>query len=148
MKLVINEKEYNIRFGYKALAKSGILEEVANIADKMDSKEGAEIYAVLSDLFETLAKMVLAGLQKNHKDEFGVDYDDEDSVNKMLDVVYDMLDEYMDTDDSEDIMALFNDLSMELMDNGFLSKKSEKQKKSLTKLNATTVPQDHRKKTN
>lgn len=145
--LKVNDSVYKIKFGYKALAKSGIMKDVGEVQKSINDSNGTdEIFEKIGDVFEVLSKLVLAGLQKYHKDEFGVDYDSKTDVESKLDEIYDLLDDYMDEDEGIATMDLFSELVDELMNNGFLSKKSANLEESLTEMDATVVPMDHKKK--
>ena len=148
MVIKVREKEYKIKYGYRALAKSGILKEVVGIQTRI-SNNGEEnvagIMDILPDAFDVLAKAVLAGLQKNNA-EYKCDYDLPSDVQAKLDEVYDLLDDYMEEDDSLPIMELFSELCEELLNNGFLSKKTEELEANLIEQDATVVPMDHLKK--
>ena len=112
MVIKVKEKEYKIKYGYRALAKSGILKEVAEIQTRI-SNNGEEnvtgIMDILPDVFDVLAKAVLAGLQKNNA-EYKCDYDFPSDVQAKLDEVYDLLDDYMEEADSLPIVELFSEL--------------------------------------
>ena len=113
-------KEYKVRFGYKVLCSTDLIDRVASLSDQNDS--GHKIQNIMS----TIAELLLAGLQKNHEDEFGWTTDSEKSA--ALDKVYDLLDEYEDestTEDQHDGFTMFAMLQEELMKNGFLSKTQE-----------------------
>lgn len=169
----VNEKEYRIKFGYLALSKSGILSEVMkiqNIVSEKEKKDKAieeekknretfpEYYdsddaieendtedniIFLQNIMAVLPKLILAGLQKNHK-EFAADYDLEDDVKRKEYEVIELLDDYMDEEDSLDMIDLYSGLVEELFNNGFLARKSQKLEKAMTETDATTTPTDHK----
>lgn len=146
--LKVKDKIYKIKFGYKALAKSGVLKEVVKMQSAIDKKdENDAVVDLIADVFDILAKLVLAGLQKLNK-TFLCDYDDESSVSAGIEKVYDFLDEYMEEEESLSVMDLFTKLTDELLNNGFLSKKSKELEENLEKQDATIVPMDHQKAEN
>lgn len=146
--LKVKDKIYKIKFGYRALAKSGVLKEVVKMQSAIDKKDEKDaVVDLIADVFDILAKLVLAGLQKFNKD-FVCDYDDENIVSAKIENVYDLLDEYMDEEESLGVMELFSELTNELLNNGFLSKKSKELEESLEKQDATIVPMDHQKTEN
>lgn len=157
IKLKVKDKEYKLKFGYKSFKKSGILKEVVAMQTKArESKEesGQEQekdvenqVELLEEVLELNSKLVLIALQKHHE-EFRIDYENKEEMNSLIDRVDDFMDDYMDEEDSMSIMELFNKLVDELFNNGFLSKKSEKLKESLTEQDATIIPMDHKKKEN
>ncbi len=148
--LKVKDKEYKLKFGYKSFKKSGILREVVAMQNKVkkpDDIENTEESAednieVLEEVLELNSKLVLAALQKNHE-EFRADYNNPDSVASIVDKVDDLMDDYMDEEDSMSIMELFNKLVDELFNNGFLSKKSDKLEVAAEAQDATVIPIDH-----
>lgn len=132
--LKVNDKDYKLVFGYGALLKTDILDRIQN-----SNKEG------LKEAISLLPELLLVGLQKRHKDEFGWETESEKEV--ALDKIYDLLDEYENesTDDNpQDGFTLLQQMNDELGKNGFLSRimkiaEAESQ-------NATKIPQDHKKK--
>lgn len=132
--LKVNNRDYKLVFGYGALLKTDILDRIQN-----SNKEG------LKGAISLLPELLLVGLQKRHKDEFGWETESEKEV--ALDKIYDLLDEYESesTDDNpQDGFMLLQQMNDELGKNGFLSRimkmvEAENQ-------NATKIPQDHKKK--
>lgn len=146
MKLVVKNYKYHLKFGYKALAKSGVLEDVAKMEELFSNGNEEEndlsMLKKMPEVFESIAKLVLAGLQK-YNEEYRVDYDDPESVQSGMDKVYNFLDDYEDEENAMDIMELFTKLTEELLNGGFLSKKTRNLEKNLTDQDATIVPIDH-----
>lgn len=152
MIIKVKEKEYKLKFGYKALGKSGILKEVTAIQSTIREKGGngeneAGLAEMIGDIFELISRMVLAAMQKFNQD-YRVDYDSHESVQNGIDKVYDLLDDYMEEEDALDIMSFFEQLTEELFDNGFLSKKSQALEENMLVQDATITPMDHKKKEN
>ena len=150
LKLKVNEKEYQLKFGYRVMAKTELLKDVVKMREMFSEKDDEsteEVIEKLPELIELNSKLVLAGLQK-YNDEFKVDYDDNNSVKAGLEKVYDFMDDYMDDPNSMPVIDLFGEMVSELVDNGFLSKKSEALEKALTEQDATVIPMDHKKATN
>lgn len=143
--LKVNGKEYKIKFGYRALAKSKILKQVIEMQKEVQENGNESMMDKISDIFDLLSDLVLAGLQK-YNPEFKCDYDMPSSVSENMEKVYDLLDDYMDDEEGESILDLFMNLVTELIDNGFLSKKSEAVEAALIQQNATVIPTDHQKK--
>lgn len=156
LKLNVKGKEYTLKFGYKTMAKSGLLKEVVDLRklisdkkqDDKDQDNSEEIAEMLPTILDLNTKLVLAALQRHYHEDFGVDYDNADSVKACIEKVYDFLDDYMDEDDSMGIMDLFQELTGELFENGFLSKKSSKLEQAATEQDATTIPMDHQRTEN
>ena len=132
--LKVNGKDYKLVFGYGALLKTDILDRIQN-----SNKEG------LKGAISLLPELLLVGLQKRHKDEFGWETESEKEV--ALDKIYDLLDEYENEsteDNPQDGFMLLQQMNDELGKNGFLSrimKMAEAESQ-----NATKIPQDHKKK--
>lgn len=148
--LRVKGQDYKLKFGYKALGKSGILKEVTAmqkaIKERKDEGEGEEnsdaMLDMLGDIFDLNSRLVLAALQK-YNQEYRVDYDSQASLKNGIEKVYDFMDDYMDEEDAMDIMTLFTELMNDLFDNGFLSKKSEKLEQAMIEMDATAAPTDH-----
>lgn len=108
-------RELNIKYGYKATLRGSLLKKIIQMSDI-----GADMESV-ERLLDFLPEMLLAGLQKFHADEFGYDPDNEAQKAEKMDKVYDLLDDYFDSEDG-DMQTLFATLQKEMLDNGFLSK--------------------------
>lgn len=119
-------RELNIKYGYKATLRGGLLKKIIQMSDI-----GADMESV-ERLLDFLPEMLLAGLQKFHADEFSYDPDNEAQKAEKMNKVYDLLDDYFDSD-CGDMQTLFATLQKEMLDNGFLSKVvNRKTKKSKT----------------
>lgn len=121
----IGEKEFNIKYGYEATVKNGIIKKLVSLGEENGNMESIEKILLL------LPELLLAGLQKYHADEYGFDYKNSDQKEKQMAKVYALLDEYFDGEDG-DVEKLFGDLQNELLENGFLSKilRKESEKKT------------------
>ena len=133
-----NGKTYKVKFGYGVLTQSDILTPVSSMGAINNPK----------DMIKMLPELILVGLQKKHKDEFG--YETEEEKRIAYEKVCDLLDDYEDESTEENPhngFTLFEKASQELEKNGFLSgmvkameEKSEEEKK------LPKTPQDHKKK--
>lgn len=133
-----NGKTYKVKFGYGVLTQSDILTQVSSMGAINNPK----------DMIKMLPELILVGLQKKHKDEFG--YETEEEKRIAYEKVCDLLDDYEDESTEENPhngFTLFEKTSQELEKNGFLSgmvkameEKSEEEKK------LPKTPQDHKKK--
>ena len=124
MKLKVGEKEYQLKFGYKATLKSRILSRMAKIEE--DGKnEGLES---LEDLLVFIPDVLLVALQKFHKDEFGFDVETGEGKEEMLGKVFELVEDYVDQDG--DVSELYNSLTEELKSDSFLSTLFEEEKAS------------------
>lgn len=137
----VSGKEYKVRFGYRVLCKTNLIDRVVNITRQKDEEHAFQ------NMMVTVAELLLAGLQKSHRNEFGYETDSEKE--EVLDKVYDMLDTYEDESTEEnpqDGYTMFENLQNELMKNGFLSRITEASAKATEAQDATKIPQDHQKK--
>ena len=78
-KITVNDKVYKLKFGYYSVCASGIMEDVLSTAGEMeiiDENDGKAVYAAIGKLMPLIGRVVLAGMQRYHTDEFGVDYED------------------------------------------------------------------------
>lgn len=133
-----NGKTYKVKFGYGVLTQSDILTQVSSMGAINNPK----------DMIKMLPELILVGLQKKHKDEFGYETEEEKKI--AYDKVCDLLDDYEDESTEENPhngFTLFEKASQELEKNGFLSgmvkameEKSEEEKK------LPKTPQGHKKK--
>lgn len=117
MKIKLNGKEYTVKFGYAPVVKNKIIPRLVGIEQQ---GEGLEF---IDNMLEFLPEFLLVGLQKFHADEFGFDFDNKEAKEKQLVKVYDLLDDYLDPENEEggDLQSLYNDLSVEMEKNSFLS---------------------------
>ena len=139
MILNVGKKKYTIKFGYKAVAKSGIIKKalaIENIADNDDYGE------MIETMLSVVADMVLAGLQKTES-SYSVDYDNKEDVRSKTEKVFDLLDDYIAQDDALTIPEVFQELMSEMFDAGFFGKKSERMEQIAQKTDATIIPMDH-----
>lgn len=137
----VEGKEYKVRFGYRVLCKTNLIDRVVNIERQKDEEHAFQ------NMMQTVAELLLAGLQKKHSSEFG--YETENEKAAVLDKVYDLLDSYDDESTEEhpqDGFTMFEMLQEELMKNGFLSKIGKMAEESAQEQNTTKIPQDHKKK--
>ena len=131
----VNDKTYKVKFGYGVLSQSDILTKVATMGNINNTK----------DMIAMLPELILTGLQRKHKDEFG--YETEEEKRVAYEKVCDLLDDYEDESTEENPKngyILFEKASKELENNGFLSgimNAMEGMEKKLPK-----IPQDHKKK--
>lgn len=137
----VGDKEYKVKFGYRVLAGTDLIERVSEISTRKNGK------SVLQDMLQTLGELILAGLQKNHSEEFG--YTTESEKSEALNKVYDLLDLYEDESTEENPQngfILFEKANDELMKNGFLSQMMKIGEEAAKKQDATVIPQDHKAK--
>lgn len=107
-----NGKTYKVKFGYGVLTQSDILTQVSSMGAINNPK----------DMIKMLPELILVGLQKKHKVEFGYETEEEKKI--AYDKVCDLLDDYEDESTEENPhngFTLFEKASQELEKNGFLS---------------------------
>ena len=127
MKVKLGNSEYSIKFGFKPTLKSHLIKDVSESVSEQDGS----LESVEKLLLETLPKMLLVGLQVNHKDEFGYDLVTNEKYDEQFNKVLNLLSEKID-DGEIDCIELFNELENELESNSFLAKMMETEKKNRT----------------
>ena len=75
----------------------------------------------LTTLLALVPKILVAGLQKFHKDEFGYNYETGEGKDAALNKAFELVDDYFDENKDADIIDLFNLLTEEMVQNGFLA---------------------------
>ena len=147
-KITVNGNEYKLKFGYLAVSAGNIIGDVLNTAgelEEIDDNDNVSVYKAINKIMPLVGRIVLAGLQKYHADEFGVDYEDESDVSTKLKAVYELLDDYFDPEDGEpeeSAIELFWDFANELREAGFLSGKPQTKQAEIAQ-----IPQDHKRST-
>ena len=134
----VGDKEYKVKYGYRVLCNSDLIDKVTAIGQENNGFKGA---------IKTVAELILAGLQKCHKDEFG--YETESEEETALAKVYDLMDEYEEESTEENPQSgytLFEKCNEELMKNGFLSEMTKRAAENAKEQDATVIPQDHKPK--
>ena len=130
MVLNVKDKEYNIKFGYKPTLKERIISKVVKLGDVTGENDEVDMEKV-EDLLLFLPELLLVGLQVNHND-FRYDYDTKEGKDKQLAKAFDIVEEYMSSEDAN-VMQLFNQLQEALTQDGFLAslfrQETSKQKK-------------------
>lgn len=149
--ITVNGKDYAIKFGYYAVASSNIIEDVVSMQCRIDAMEKiedetqkeVEQYKLIADIIPLVGRITLAGLQKYHDEEFGVDYDNDFDVKIKLRNTYRLLDDYFDPEEGEtreSALDMFFSYVEELTNAGFLSGE-----KVTEEVPTPKKPQDHKK---
>lgn len=125
-KIKLGEKELDIKFGYEATYKSGIIAKIIQLDQIEDGVESVNAVLML------LPELILVGVQKFHEKEFGYDPNNEEQKEKQMKKVFSMLDDYFDQEDADGNM-LYESLLTEMLANGFLSKMLNQERKKVTK---------------
>lgn len=132
-----NGKTYKVKFGYGVLTQSDILTQVSSMGAINNPQ----------DMIKMFPELILVGLQKEHKDEFGYETEEEKKV--AYKKVCDLLDDYEDESTEENPhngFTLFEKASQELEKNGFLSGMVKAMEKAEKEQKLPKIPQDHKKK--
>lgn len=141
MKLFVKDKEYKVRFSYGVLMKEKLIRRLMDFSEVEEQNR-------FEELIQITAELLLAGLQKYHKNEFG--YDTESEKGSRIEQMYDLMDDYEDESTAEKEQngyELYNSLQEELFKNGFLSQIMNKAaEEQAIKQDATKLPTDHKGK--
>ncbi len=122
-KIKIGKKEYSVYFAMQPTVQSGIVGKLAQIEERQEWDTEN-----FGDFLATLTELLLVGLQKNYKDEFGYNYLTGEGKDEALSKAYDLMDQFAeDTDSDYDFTDLFADLNAELLENGFFKKLFQKE---------------------
>jgi len=111
MVLTINNTDYKIHYGYKVVAKYGILKKVTDLQETINNISNvSENIEVISDILNQMAEIVCIGL------------DSEDvTVEDTMDLLETYFSENKDNDDVS-VLGLFGEIINELVNNDFLAK--------------------------
>lgn len=127
MTITMNGKEYNIKFGNKAVARAGFVSKLARIgAMQSDPDDSAGALEGAERMYLLMPQILLAGLQANHSDDFGYDLVTGEGRHEQLSKVEDMLDHFVD-EENGDFLKLQEDVTNEILHNGFLKKLFEEE---------------------
>lgn len=127
MTITMNGKEYNIKFGNKAVARAGFVSKLARIgAMQSDPEDSAGALEGAEKMYLLMPQILLAGLQANHSDEFGYDLVTGEGRHEQLSKVENMLDHFVD-EENGDFLKLQEDVTNEILHNGFLKKLFEEE---------------------
>ena len=127
MTITMNGKEYNIKFGNKAVARAGFISKLARIgAMQSDPDDSAGALEGAEKMYLLMPQILLAGLQANHSDEFGYNLTTGKGRDEQLGKVEDMLDHFVD-EENGDFLKLQEDVTNEILHNGFLKRLFEEE---------------------
>lgn len=124
MKIDINGKEYNIKFGYKPTLKERVISKVVKLENIADKNGNVDMERV-EDLLLYLPELLLVGLQVHHK-EFQYDIDTGAGKDKQLAKTFEIVEKYMESDNA-DVLGLFNKLQEAMQQDSFLSQMFRKE---------------------
>lgn len=120
MVLRIGERELKIKFAYEPTLKARLLSRLAKVDAIMSQGKGTEDLENIEDTLMFLVEFLLIGLQKYHRDEYGFDYDTGEGKEGRIEAMYALVEEYLDSNEDEDVLTLYNALVDELLKNGIL----------------------------
>ena len=133
MQLKVNDKEYTVTYGFRAMYESEFIKEMFNTVGKINSNDEDKEFEMLAVLAPRTTNMLLVGLQEEHADEF-----------KTFEDVYTLLKQYFkENENNTDItmLGLYTKLMNMMEEDGFLAQIGLVEKKQ------AKTPQDHKKKT-
>lgn len=133
MTLKIGDKELNIKYGYEATLKTRLLSRMAR--KEKGKNEGMES---MEDLLLFLPDVLLIGLQKFHADEYGFDYENGNGKDEQLEKMYPLIEAYIDESEDGDAITLYNQLTEEMLKNGFLKRQFQEE---LNKADVIQMPE-------
>lgn len=120
--LKIGEKELKVKYGYEATLKTRLLSKMAkNEVAKGEGMESAE------NVLLFLPEFLLVGLQKFHSDEYGFEYESGNGKEQQMEKMFSLIEDYIDENESEDAITLYNALTEEMVQNGFLKSQFQKE---------------------
>ncbi len=128
LKLKLDGKELDVKYGFEATLKTKLLSKMAKneVANKDSEENGMEN---MENLLMFLPEFLLVGLQKFHKDEYGFDYENGKGKEEQVEKAFGIIEEYFDVNPEEDAITLYNALTEELLQNGFLKSQFQKELK-------------------
>lgn len=126
-KIKIGSKEYSIYFAMQPTVQSGVIGKLAKLENIKEWSADN-----LGDFLEPLTELLLVGLQKFHKDEFGYNYLSGEGKDEALSKAYELMDQLAEDEGEYDYTELFADLNTELLENGFFAKLFQKEQKAET----------------
>lgn len=136
MTLKIGDKELKVKYGYEATLKTRLL---SRMAKKEKSKDGG--MESVEDILLFLPDFLLVGLQKFHSDEYGFDYATGDGKEEQIEKMFPLIEDYFDTNEDADAIALYNQLTEEMLKNGFLKRQFQEE---LNKMDAIQNPETNK----
>lgn len=125
MTLKIGEKELKIKYGYEATLKTRLLSKMAE--REVKEKENEKDIENIENLLLFLPEFLLIGLQKFHFEEYGFEWESGEGKEKRLPEMFALIDEYIDSNENEDVLSLYYALMDEMLKNGFLKSMYQKE---------------------
>lgn len=122
--LKIGDKELKIKYGYEATLKTRLL---SRMAKKEAAKSGESNMEATEDMLLFLPEFLLIGLQKFHTDEYGFNWENGEGKEKQIDKMFSLIEDYFDDNEDADAITLYNSLTKEMLNNGFLKSQFQKE---------------------
>lgn len=129
MTLKIGEKELKVKFGYEPTLKARLLSRMAKMGVEMQGN--SDSMETIEDMLLFIPEVLLVGLQKEHKDEFGYNLDTREGYEEQKEKVFSLVAEHLDSGEI-DAVDFFNELQEEMTRNGFLKKMFEREVEKAT----------------
>lgn len=124
--LKIGDKELKVKYGYEATLKARLLSKMAK---KEAAKNGESNTETTEDMLLFLPEFLLIGLQKFHVDEYGFNWETGEGKEKQIDKMFSLIEDYFDNNEDADAITLYNELTKEMLNNGFLKSQFQKELK-------------------
>ena len=122
--LKIGDKELKVKYGYEATLKTRLL---SRMAKKEAAKNGENNMEATEDMLLFLPEFLLIGLQKFHADEYGFNWESGEGKEKQSDKMFSLIEDYFDDNEDADAITLYNALTTEMLNNGFLKSQFQKE---------------------
>ena len=127
LKLKLDSRELDVKYGFEATLKTKLLSKMAKNEVANKDAEEANGMENMENLLMFLPEFLLVGLQKFHKDEYGFDYVHGQGTDEQVEKAFEIIEEYIDVNPEEDAITLYNALTEELLQNGFLKSQFQKE---------------------
>lgn len=126
LKLKFESRELDVKYGFEATLKTKLLSRMAKneVSKDVAEENGMES---MENLLMFLPEFLLVGLQKFHKDEFAFDYVSGKGKDEQIEKVFTLIEAYFDDNPEEDAITLYNALTEEMLQNGFLKSQFQKE---------------------
>lgn len=131
LKLKLDGKELNVKYGFEATLKTKLLSKMAKNEVSGEGTDGGEMDKI-ENLLLFLPELLLVGLQKFHKDEYCFDYANGKGKDEQIEKVFSLIEEYFDVNPEEDAITLYSALTEEMLQNGFLKSQFQEELKKAT----------------
>lgn len=128
LKLKLDSRELDVKYGFEATLKTKLLSKMAKNEVQSKSEDGNEMDKIEKMLL-FIPELLLVGLQKFHKDEYGFDYVNGKGKDEQVEKAFSLIEEYFDANPEEDAITLYSALTEEMLQNGFLKSQFQEELK-------------------